>query len=262
MSSEKLISDELDNSIEPEKEWCRLRVGPDVSAPVKRFMFSTLPSKLWYTAFIPSEYKTIHYMRKYDGWMVILYKDRSGKTRYQTMGSYMHTFLDKLMEQFIDEVGRHLQVDNALKLEITCRDMNTGQELLHDLGSKKPGEVQYVAVVTDFFDGYNKELDAAIVEHIGTTKPTNPVNRYQKVKAQDWRLLWVKHCKLDIKQRLDKLNELLQFVNRIKQYETIQLEIADAFQYSGEKNIVHHLALEIKSKRFEGYVLHCVGKEF
>jgi len=161
----RLESDDLDYVIKPEKEFVRLVMGSNVQAPVKRFLHSTMPKKLWFDDFFPkrNSFTEVYVTSKYDGWFMCLYVNRYGQIEWQTMGGYIFKFMEVELQEFVkylqDRVGKVLQQDHCFKIEFTARRVSDNREVLRDIGFRNPCEVQYVAVITDYFDGYSGEMD-------------------------------------------------------------------------------------------------------
>lgn len=273
-----LKSDEYETEIKPAKKFTRLGVGPNVQPCVKRFLLSTMPSKLWYENFesIRERYMMIHYLRKYDGWFVCLFVNTKGEVEWQTMGGYIFKFMEGLMQEFIAYVqglvtdGR-IETNHAFKLEFTARDA-TGREVLHDIGIKQADELEYFLVVTDYFQGYSDEMDDELKGKLMATYSASSAkgqaartsarnNMSAEVDAAQWRALWATHFH-DIGERLRAAKALLLGENDRMQFGKIFVEVAEVRETPIVPNPIFRLARELKESEWEGYVLHCVTEDF
>lgn len=260
----------------PERKMVRLGIDASVQSCIKRFMYGTTPKKLWYEDFQQHVYDKIHYVRKYDGWYVLVYVDSNNVVRWQTMGGYIFTFVEALIQPAIKYIQQLVDKkiifsDFAFKMEFTARDMHSSRERLHDIGNYLPTEVTYCLAVTDFFMGYTEAMDNDVATAIRKRRDANTKHKSETLKMDAWKVLFVSHH-VDIQSRLNEANRI--FGNRKDRYYKkfnngeIDLEVAEAKLYVVDEvpddfrvnpNPVPYLAKQISETNYEGYVLHCVA---
>jgi len=266
---------QLDFEIPTDKRITRLGVDYTVPSPIKRFLYSTMPNKLWFDDFTKITYTSIYFVRKYDGWFLVLYVDEFSTIQWQTMGGYVFKFIPPLLEPILSYL--QLCVDNhilhpghALKLELTARDKTTGLEKLFEIGKKTPDQIDYVLVVTDFFGGYTAEMDSSMAQSINESRRNARKHKTKNISAEEWRNLWHRHGD-NIKDRLDNANKLFgnDETRRYRKFLNgkVDVEVATAELYTTAlskddrfklENPIPFLNDKLQKEFFEGFVLHCV----
>jgi len=263
-----LESDKEDFKIKPEKEFVRLVLASNVPAPVKRFLHSTIPKKMWFDNFFPrrSNYAQIYKTRKYDGWFMCLYVNRHNQIEWQTMGGYIFKFMEVELEEFIQylqkRVGSTMHQDYCFKMEFTARRISDDREVLRDVGFRDPCEVEYVAVITDFFDGYSDAMDKELNNMLLRTNDKAHTIMQPDVTPTEWRALWTKHSR-SLPERLDAANCILEAGReRTLRFQRIKIEVAQATELAQDRDtMVQTLARELTTDPIEGYILHCIERD-
>lgn len=272
------VKTQFDYNITPAKQISRLGVGNNVQACVKRFLYGTMPKKLWFDDFETqyTTYNEIWYMRKYDGWFVTLFVNKTKHIEWQTMGGYIFKFMDSLMYpfvQFLQEKATQgvLPVDYALKMEFTARSKSDGREVLHEIGDPIADKLQYVLVITDFFEGYSKTMDEKFYQILHEKQLRNRKHKHGPIDTSEWRNLWAENS-LPLETRLAHVKQLLNngeetTENYFEQFNhgKIDVEVAEVYRYVTEdehpvkklKNPIPYLASCISTEKIEGFVLHC-----
>lgn len=259
----------VDHRFKSDNNFARLKVGQNVQKCVRRFMYSTMPHKLWFDTFDQrlrrEMYKEIHYVRKYDGWFVVLLINKDSQVEWQTMGGYIFPFIQQLLQPFIRLLERlvsdgKLQPDHAFKIEFTARNKQTKAEVLHEIGFKSSEDVDYVAVVTDYFAGYTDQMDDALFTALTSERSTALLRKAPDVDAKQWRGLWIQNGAGNIMSRLNEANKVLEFgVSRRHEFTNLAVEVAEAHNIGLNPNPVFQLSRELVKNSIEGYVLHCTG---